>query len=454
MPSIEKFAKIKKSMKRDLYHNLMEWKKSPRRKPLILQGARQVGKTTLLKNFGQNEYEDMAYFNFEDDPELEDFFKEKLDPQTIIQKLSQYQNKKIEPSCSLIFFDEIQESPQTLKSLKYFNEKANEYHIVTAGSLLGVKLDKNYSFPVGKVNFFQLYPFSFLEFLNAIDKPNLREVIENIRVPEPLPLPFHKELIGCLLLYYYIGGMPEAIQQYIYDDKDFEKIRDIHKEILKAYELDFSKHASPSEVIKISLVWNSIPSQLAKENKKFMFSAIKKSARGREFEYAIQWLLDAGLIYKSYNISAPRLPISGNCNRDTFKVYLLDVGLLATMARVPQKLFGNPDKIFAEFKGSFTENFVAQELIVHKQEELYYWTSSGIAEVDFVLPHEGEIYPVEIKSGTSKKKKSLNVYDKKYDPKVLSRVSQRNLKHDGKLLNYPLYALSLFPFPNGVRRNL
>ncbi|MBF0107276.1 MAG: ATP-binding protein [Deltaproteobacteria bacterium] len=432
-------------MKRDIYSKLVKWKQSQRRKPLILQGARQVGKTTFLKEFGQKEFNDLAYFNFEDDADLKSLFISKVDPQYIVQKLGQYRARPIDPQQTLIFFDEIQESPEALKSLKYFNEKANEYYVVAAGSLLGVKVDKKISFPVGQVNFLNLYPFSFLEFLDGIGKSNLREVLATILSVSPLPQVFHGELINCLLLYFFVGGMPEAINQYNQSPADFETIREVHKEILRAYELDFSKHALPGDVIKISLIWNLIPSQLAKENKKFIFSAIKKSARARDYDTALQWLLDAGLIYKAYQTPAPQLPLSGICQRDIFKVYLLDVGLLSTMARVPQKMFTSSQAIFAEFKGAFTENFVAQELVAYQQEDLHYWTSNGIAEVDFVIPCDGETYPLEVKSGLSNKKKSLKVYDQKYNPTTLIRVSPQNFKHDGKLINYPLYGLSLFP---------
>jgi len=428
-------------MKRDIYQKLLEWKNLSRRKPLLLRGARQVGKTTILNMFGKTEYEDFAYFNFEKNRDLNDFFTSSLDPEPLLQKLSLYRNKKILPHKTLIFFDEIQESQNALESLKYFQEQANDYHIVAAGSLLGVKVGKNQSFPVGKVNFLTLYPLTFLEFLDAVGKSNLRSVIEAIERPEPIAAPFHTQLLEWLKLYFYIGGMPEAVAQYI-ETQDFTAVREVQNEILSAYELDFSKHAAASEVMKISAVWNSVPGQLAKENKKFIFSAVKKSARGREYEAAIQWLLDAGLIYKSYHLSTPKLPLNAYGDRDVFKVYILDVGLLAAMTDLTQKIFVDAVKIFMEFKGAFTENFIAQELMAYRDEELYYWTSGNTAEVDFVVSSGEEVLPLEVKGGVDKRKKSLLVYDQKYNPNVLPRTTLMNLKRDGKVLNYPLYAMN------------
>lgn len=427
-------------MKRDIYKYLLDWKSSSRRKPLILRGARQVGKTTILSLFGQNEYEDCAIFNFEKNRDLNDFFAGGLDPEPIIQKLSLYRNKKISPEKTLIIFDEIQESQNALESLKYFQEQAGDYHIIAAGSLLGVKVDKKSSFPVGKVNFLTLYPLSFLEFLDAVDRSNLRQVIEAIENPEPIALPFHAQLIDWLRLYFYIGGMPEAVAHYA-DNKDFTAVRAIQHEILSAYELDFSKHASPSEVIKITAVWNSVPGQLAKENKKFIFSAIRKSARGRDYEAAIQWLSDAGLIFKCRQLSKAALPLAAYADHDIFKIYLLDVGLLAAMANLPQNIFVESEKIFQEFKGAFTENFAAQELMAYRETPLYYWTSGNTAEVDFVVSFGQDVLPLEIKGGTSRRKKSLLVYDQRHKPSVLLRATLMNLKHDGKIVNYPLYAL-------------
>lgn len=431
-------------MKRDIYQNLIKWKASNRRKPLILRGARQVGKTYLLKAFGEAEYENIVWINFEQDQRVISLFKRDLDPKRIIQDLSLLLNQKINPHTTLLIFDEIQECPEALNSLKYFNEQANEYHIAAAGSLLGVKLAKIKGFPVGKVNFLNLYPLSFFEFLTALDRQPLREMLANLSHADPLSEPIHNQLIDFLKLYMIIGGMPEAVKQYLIN-KDLNEVKTIHNEILDAYVFDFSKHAPPIEVMKIMAVWELIPKQLAKENKKFIFSAISPSARSREYETAIQWLVDAGLIYKTYHISTPKMPLEAYADKKTFKIYLLDVGLLAAMARVPPSIILEGHRLFTEFKGAITENFVAQELTVKHGPYLYYWTSEGIAELDFVTQYDMNIYPLEVKSGENKQKKSLSVYGNKYAPSILSRASLMNLVKDGQVCNYPLYLVCKFP---------
>ena len=427
-------------MKRDIYHNLLEWKKSSRRKPLILQGARQVGKTYSLKEFGKNEYSDIAYFNFEEDAALNDFFKGKISPKKIIEKLSIYLEKNILPETTLIIFDEIQNSPATLTSLKYFNEDANQYHIATAGSLLGIKVGQSAPFPVGKVNFLNLYPFSFGEYLDAIDKSRLRQLLRSITTFAPIEQVFHNELIEDLKMYYFIGGMPEAILQYK-KDGDLKKIRTVQNEIITAYTMDFSKHATKSEAIKISNTWNSIPGQLAKENKKFKFSEISKNARARDYSESIQWLVDAGLVYQCFNIKTPKLPLSGYREDNIFKLYLVDTGLLGALLRLSPKTIVEGNQLFSEYNGAFTENYVAQELIANSHKELYYWSSGNTAEVDFIVPYDEQIFPLEVKAGISTKKKSLKIYGGKYNTAVLSRATLRNFKQDGKICNYPLYAV-------------
>lgn len=431
-------------MKRDIYQKLLEWKKSTQRKPLILQGARQVGKTYILKEFGQKEYNQVAYFNFEEDVGLKTYFEGKLDPQKIVQKLEIHQGKKIDPQNCLIIFDEIQESSQALNSLKYFCENASQYHVATAGSLLGIKLGNQKSFPVGKVNFLHLYPLTFFEFLDALGKSHLRELIEKIKGFAPFDSPIHQELMEDVRFYFIIGGMPEAVQSYT-QEKDLTSVQRIHQEILKSYILDFAKHAAPAQAMRISTVWESIPSQLAKENKKFIFSIIKKSARAREYESAIQWLLDAGLAFKASHISKPYFPLAHYADPHTFKLYLLDIGLLSSMSRLAPQVVLKGNQLFTEFKGALTENYVAQQLTALFSSPLYYWTSQGIAEVDFVLDHDGTTYPLEVKSGLSQKSRNLRIYEQKYQPPILSRVSPLNLKRDGGIANYPLYALLKFP---------
>jgi predicted AAA+ superfamily ATPase len=431
-------------MKRDIYENLTEWKNSDRRKPLILRGARQVGKTYILKEFGKNEYENVAYFNFEEDPGLNDFFKVRIEPEKIIEKLSIYLETKILPEKTLLIFDEIQSSPETLSSLKYFNEKANQYHIATAGSLLGIKIGQAAPFPVGKVNFMDLYPFSFGEYLEGIGKSQLRRFLQSKTSFDPIETSFHEELIDHLKMYYFIGGMPEAILQYK-NDGDLNKVRVVQQEMLTAYEMDFSKYASKTDAIKITNTWKAIPGQLAKENKKFRFTEISKHARTRDYNDIIQWLVDAGLVYKSFNVASPKLPLSGYREEHIFKLFLLDTGLLCAMLNISQKTIVEGNALFSEYNGAFAENYVAQELIAHGHKEIFYWTSNNRAEVDFIISYNDLIYPLEVKSGMSTKNKSLRIYGEKYRPPILSRTNLRNFNRDHNINNYPLYAVSLFP---------
>ena len=435
-------------MKRDIYQKLLEWKSSPRRKPLLLRGARQVGKTYILQQFGEQEYSRVAYLNFEEEPLLDDFFKYNLIPQKIIQNLSLYLKYDIKPRTDLIIFDEIQASNNALNSLKYFNEQANEYHIAAAGSLLGIKLSKPKSFPVGKVNFLNMYPLTFLEFLDAINKSSFRELIENTSEFTPYPELFHQELIELLRTYYYVGGMPEAVQ-FFSETHDFFRIREIHDEILKSYTLDFAKHAPPSDIPKLSLIWESIPAQLGKENKKFIFSALKKTARAREYENALQWLEDTGLILRVNRVKSGKIPLTAYSDKSIFKIYVLDIGLLGALAMIPPDILAHGDQLFNEYKGAFVENYVAQQLKSHTSTELYYWTSNASAEIDFICAYKNNIFPLEAKAGINPRSKSLLFYDKKYNPKILSRTTLLNLKHDGKICNYPLYAISLFPELSG-----
>lgn len=426
-------------MKRDLYQKLLNWKASKQRKPLILRGARQVGKTYLLRTFAAQEYSSYVYLNFEEDPKLSQFFTGQLTPKSILENLSIYRNQEIKPETTLLIFDEIQESAEALNSLKYFQEQANEFHVVAAGSLLGIKLTQIKGFPVGKVNFYDLYPLCFFEFLAAIGKTKLRDYLLELKETQPLPEPIHQELTELLKKYMFIGGMPEAVADYV-NNTSIINIRKIQQDILDAYVLDFAKHAPANQVMKISAVWESIPSQLAKENKKFIFSAFGKSARGREYEAAIQWLADAGLIHKSYNISTPKLPLEGYSDKHVFKVFLLDVGLLAAMSKIPASAILEGEQLFAGFNGAFTENFMAQEL-ASQHGQIYYWTSEGKAEIDFVLQHNLEVVPLEVKAGTSTHKKSLHAYSEKYQPRIMARASLLNLKKDGKILNIPLYLI-------------
>ncbi len=426
-------------MERRLFAQLEAWKSKAKRKPLILMGARQVGKTFLLQQFAREKYHNFIYLNFENTPNLKKLFTETLKPLDLLQNIGIESNVPIHPEKTLIILDEIQECPQALNSLKYFCELANEYHICAAGSLLGVKLINTQGFPVGKVDFLHLYPLGFFEFLQAVGEQELYEYLEHYQSITPLSMFLHDKLLRLFKVYLFVGGMPEAVVHYI-DSKNFQEIRNIHQAILQAYSLDFSKHSPKDQLMKINQIWNSIPGQLSKENRKFIYSVIRSGARAREYELALQWLLEAGLIHKVYNVSSPKLPLEGYANFDFFKIYLLDIGLLGAMTHLSPKTMMDGNDLFQEFRGALIENYVAQELIRHQQ-NLYYWTSEGKAELDFLLQQDDVIYPLEVKLGNSGKKKSLRVYDEKYHPKLQVRTSPMNLKKDGKLLNCPLYLL-------------
>lgn len=428
-------------MKRDIYNKLLSWKESPDRKPLILKGARQVGKTYILQDFGQGEYDDVAYFNFEEDPNLNEFFAGRLVPDKIIQLLSIYREKQILPKHTLIIFDEVQNSPETLTSLKYFHEKAPQYHVVAAGSLLGVKVGQSAPFPVGKVTFFDLYPMTFAEFIDATGRPQMRSLIENNDF-QPIATSFHLELIDLLKIYYFVGGMPEAVAHYI-GNHDFAMVRQVQEDILEAYNFDFSKYTTKTEAIRLAATWSSLPGQLSHENKKFTYAEIAKNAKAREYAESIQWLVDAGLVIKVYNTHTPKLPLAAY-REEKFKLYALDIGLLGAMIKVSQRTIALGNKLFSEYNGAFVENYAAQELVAHGQKELHYWTSKNQAEVDFVIPLHNQILPFEVKAGISKQKKSLRVFGNKYHPPILSRSTLMNFKSDNNVRNYPLYALWLF----------
>lgn len=431
-------------MERDVNKKLEEWKHSERRKPLVLNGARQVGKTYSLKHFGRNSYKNTVYLNFEKDEKLAQYFEGTLDPRLLINILGIHTEKEIRPQETLLIFDEIQNCPKALNSLKYFCEEANDYHVVAAGSLLGVKTAGEKGFPVGKVNFLHMYPMSFFEFLSASGHEKTRQFLEKYDTYEPIPNPMHEKLIQLLKFYFFVGGMPEAVAEYVKNEK-LNVVREIQDEILNAYEKDFAKHAPPHEIMKITTVWKQVHRQLAKENKKFIFAAIRKSARGRDYEDAIQWLSDAGLILKSYLIESPKFPLSAYADNNVFKIFLADVGLLGAQSHLSPQTIIDGELLFTEFKGALTENYVAQELMATKDYSPYYWTSEGIAEVDFLIEDDHEIYPLEVKGGSSRKKKSLLVYDQKYSPSKLFRTTTMNLKNDGDIYNYPLYLVSKIP---------
>ncbi|OGJ89914.1 MAG: hypothetical protein A2268_00625 [Candidatus Raymondbacteria bacterium RifOxyA12_full_50_37] len=425
-------------MKRDLITNLEKWKNSPTRKPLILQGARQVGKTFLLKEFGKTNFDSCIYLNFDADETLDTIFNGTHKISDIIDLIGIREEKKIIPGKTLLIFDEVQFQEYALNSLKYFQENAPEYHIVAAGSLLGISLSGKKSFPVGKVNFMTLHPMNFLEFLTALSKTSLREFLDNKKDYSDIPDVLHRELTSLLKIYTFIGGMPEAVSVYL-QTHDLIEVRKIQNEILSSQRKDFARHASKADAIKINQILDSIPLQLAKENKKFVFSAVKGSARSRDYETAMQWLLDAGLIHKVTCVSRPLLPLDAYLTA-AFKIYFFDTGLLAAMVNLSQQTLIGESDIFIHFKGSMTENLAVQALIP-THERLYYWRSEGQAEIDFILSVEDKIVPIEIKSGTSVKSKSLGIYADKFSPATLLRASLKNFSHHGITIEIPLYAL-------------
>jgi hypothetical protein len=423
-------------MKRFITDKLINWKNSKDRKPLILKGARQVGKTYILKEFGQNNYDNVAYFNFDHDDGLAELFLNTKDPKRIIEQLSLANGKKINPGTTLIIFDEIQECPNALNSLKYFCEEANEYHVACAGSLLGIRLSKT-SFPVGKVDFLNLYPMTFSEFLIADNSENLVEVMKKAKEVKEIPKFFESELIEKLKTYYIVGGMPEVVYSWV-NDKDIEKVNKIQKNILDSYENDFSKHTDASEANKISLIWNGIPSQLARENKKFVYQVVKEGARAREYEGALNWLNDANLISKCYLVSKCAFPLKAYNDLSTFKIYMNDVGLLRRMSNLDSSIILEGSKLLEEFKGSFTENYVANVLNYLSNESLNYYTFSR-NEIDFVIQRKNKIIPIEVKSDKCTNHNSLTKYNANNDNEISFVFSKNNLSKDGKIVNIPLY---------------
>ncbi len=427
-------------MRRKIYSDLLKWKENPSKKPLLLQGARQVGKTYIVSQFGKNEYANFIYINFEQDKTLKTFFEGSLNPISIIENIGLYLGRKIESKDSLIFFDEIQDVPNAITSLKYFYEQSPEFHIIAAGSLLGVSIGKDHSFPVGKVNFISLFPLSFSEFLEAAGEATLQYLI-NEGPLRKLAEPIHEKLNGLYKKYLYLGGMPEVLAQY-FEYQNIEDARNIQQELLKAYERDFSKYTDKNQAIKTSDIWNSIPYQLAKESKKFKYSDVKKKARAAHYAQTIEWLKSAGLIYVVYNVNTPKIPISGYADRSKFKIYLFDTGLLGALLNLPSSVIITTDKLFEDYNGAFIENYAAVELNANNINGLFYWTSKSDAEVDFVIQHNMQIIPIEIKSGKSLNTKSIRSYAKKYTPEFIVRSSPRNYEHRDDFFNLPLYWLS------------
>ena len=425
-------------MYRKLFKSLQEWKKSPRRKPLLLQGIRQSGKTWLLKEFGRLEYTDVAYFNLDENFDLVSYFETTRDPDRILEQLSFLHGRRIVPENTLIILDEIQESNSALNSLKYFLEKKPEYHVAATGSYLGIALSGPSSFPVGKVNFMKLYPMSYEEFLVACNDQRLVDYLESLHLPNKIPDIFFNLLLERLKQYLVIGGMPAVVLAWT-ELKDMEEVNIIQSEIITSYERDFSKHSSEMDVAKVWQIWDSIPAQLARENKKFSYSTVRTGGRARSFEDSITWLANSGLIYKIKKLVKPGLPIRTYDDLSSFKVYLADVGLLRKKAGLSGNTLLMGDQLFTEFKGSLMENFVLQELVIQVETAPRYWTSRATAEVDFILQQENNIYPVEVKSGKAVRSKSLRIYMDQYKSSLGLRLSQQNFNLSGGILNMPLF---------------
>ena len=418
---------------------LKKWKARKHRKPLIIRGARQVGKTWLMKEFGSKFYAQSVYINLDNNERMKNLFEGNLDVQRILMGLEIYAGHKIDPDNMLLIFDEIQEVPKALTSLKYFNENAPQYQIVCAGSLLGIALHEGTSFPVGKVEFLDLYPLSYYEFMMALGKERFVTLLQDRQYS--IATDFKQEYIDLLKQYYYVGGMPEVVQAFA-DSRDFNEVRTIQRRILSAYEQDFSKHAPNGAVPRIRMLWNSIPAQLTKENKKFIYGLIKEGARAKEYELALLWLTDCGLVHKVHRVTVPNLPLKAYEDMKAFKLFFVDVGLLSCMVGLKQGVLLDRNELFKEFKGALTEQYVLQELKTLKGISTYYWTADrGTAEVDFVIDNGNDVLPIEVKAEINLQAKSLKVYREKFRPTKSIRTSMADYRDEDWLLNLPLWAL-------------
>lgn len=426
-------------MYRTAIEKLLKWKQNKHRKPMIIEGARQVGKTWLMKEFGQQAYADTVYINFDSNSRMAELFASDLDTERLIMGLELYAGHKIDPDNTLLIFDEIQEVKRALSSLKYFYENAPQYHIVCAGSLLGIALHQGTSFPVGKVDFMKLYPLSFREFLMANGQERFAELID--KRDFQMITSFKLTYIDALKYYYYVGGMPEAVQSFA-ENKDFNEVREIQRRILMAYEQDFSKHA-PNEIVpRLRMIWNSIPSQLAKENKKFIYGLVREGARAKDYEAAIMWLSDCGLVHKISRVNTAGIPLRAYEDLKAFKLFVVDVGLLGCMAGLRQHTLLDGNDLFVEFKGALTEQYVCQQLKNIEDLDIYYYTNDrGSCEIDFVVDTGEKIVPVEVKAEVNLRAKSLKSYQEKFSPEISVRTSMADYKKEEWLVNLPLYAI-------------
>jgi predicted AAA+ superfamily ATPase len=426
-------------MKRYKLQELQNWKKNKFRKPLIVRGARQTGKTWLLKEFGKIAFEQTVYVNFEETPNLQSLFVNDFDIQRIITTLQIHTQITVDPENTLIIFDEIQSAEKGITSLKYFQENAPEYFLIAAGSLLGMGLHSNFSFPVGKVEFLDLRPMAFTEFLSAINEEGLADMI--LKKQWDVLSVFHDKLNELLRYYFYVGGMPEVVGIFA-ETRNWELVRKTQNQILHSYEGDFSKHAPAETVPRIRMVWQSIPAHLAKENKKFVLGILREGARAKDFELAIQWLVDSGLLLKSHRVTKPNLPLMAYHELSVFKLFLHDVGLLGAMTGLNVRTLIEGDSIFTEFKGAITEQFVMQQLRLESDRYIAYWTNDrSTAEVDFVVQDKGEVIPIEVKSGENLQSKSFRFFCDKFKPKNAYRASPAPFKTEDWMTNIPLYGI-------------
>ena len=426
-------------MHRESINELIKWKNSKRRKPLVLEGARQVGKTWLVKEFARLHYKNIAYVNFEEQQYLRDLFEQDYDVKRILSAIGAATHVQCVAGETLIFLDEIQEAHNGLTALKYFNENAPEHHVIVAGSLLGLELHKQVSFPVGKVQFMTLYPMSYSEFLQAMGDEALVDFLKkedwsNINL-------FSTKYKERLKQYYFVGGMPEVVLNFS-EMQNWQEARDIQLEILNSYDREFSKHA-PSEIVpRIRQLWQSIPAQLSRENRKFIYGLVKEGARAREYEIALQWLFDSGLVYRVNCVSAPRIPLKSYEESSAFKIFMVDVGLLGAMADLDEATIVKGNEIFTEFKGALTEQYVMQQLILSKH--LFYWSKANARqEIDFLIQEKGEVIPIEVKAEENLRAKSLKQYIIEQNPPKAYRISMSDYRQDDKIVNLPLYAVSL-----------
>ncbi|MDX9852038.1 MAG: ATP-binding protein [Anaerolineaceae bacterium] len=428
-------------MNRDALEYLMKWKESKFRKPLIIKGARQVGKTWLMRKFGENYYSSVAYINFENNDRMKQLFDKDYDIDRLIFGLQIESNTQIDEN-TLVIFDEIQEVPKALTSLKYFKENAPQYHVLAAGSALGVGLHEGFSFPVGKVDFLNLYPMTFLEFLQASENNQLVDLIKSRDFD--LMTVFKDKIIDLLKHYYFIGGMPEAV--FVYQETyDLNQVRDVHRRLIDGYEQDFSKHVPNLLLPRVRMAWQSIPAQLSRENRKFVYGLVKEGARAREYEIALQWLFDMNVAAKVVRITKPDIPLNAYQDPNSFKIFMNDVGLLSTLSNLDMKRLLEGNQIFEEFKGALTEQFVFQEIRSLDNLTPHYWSADrSSAEVDFVIEYEGKIVPIEVKATNNLRGKSLKSYFDRYHPEKSIRTSLADFRDEGWLINIPLYALSQF----------